>query len=358
MSQEFTCTVEPEIGRDRVRLDQYLSQKLVDVSRTKVQSFIEARCVTVNGNVATSGKTLIKPGDVINCKQMKVAESTDLVPIPMSLDIVFEDDHVLVINKPAGLVVHPGAGVTGATLVHGLLAHVGQLGLSGGGKSISLGEEDEEELPAAQHAEVVRPGIVHRLDKDTSGVMVVAKSDAAHMKLARQFHDKTNFRQYIALLNGVLPDGEWIRESWLYRDPKDRTKFASMDTAKFSQKRDELGFEPSGYRYAKSLFKVERVFDQITLVSVRLFTGRTHQIRIHAKDGQCPVLGDRVYGKGEVSHSKNVSPVALKVLQECPRQMLHAWILGFQHPATDKWMQFEVKPPEDFAHILKNLSQT
>jgi 23S rRNA pseudouridine1911/1915/1917 synthase len=235
----------------------------------------------------------------------------------MDLKILFEDDHIIVIDKPAGLAVHPGAGDTGPTLVQGLLYHVGPSGLG----HPQSGYED----PLAS----LRPGIVHRLDKDTSGVMVCAKSDRAHADLAKQFQDKKTLRrEYGALLDGRLSQDDMVFESWLKRDPVTRVTFASSKSPL------------PGARYAKSHFRVEEVFlGRLSLVKVRLFTGRTHQIRVHAKDLGAPIIGDLVYHRPTVLPAQWPSSVR-QAVTAISRQLLHARLLSFRHPLTQGEMAF------------------
>lgn len=341
-SLEHEIIVAP-LDEGRVRLDLFLSRSLPGLSRSKVQEMIEAGLVKVNDQVV-SAKFQVKAGDVINYGDLPRAQ-TSLQPVPMELDILFEDDEILVLNKPAGIAVHPGAGEHGATLVHGLLHHAKKLGLS-------PSDSDDDNEPSD------RPGIVHRLDKDTTGALVVAKTDAAHAHLSKQFHDKTNFRQYIALLNGAFPEGEWVRDSYLYRDPRERTRFASMDVGHYEHKKEREGGEDlPGFRFARTVFKLETHYGPlISLVSLKLHTGRTHQIRLHAKDLGCPIIGDQVYGKATaaVGHPSYPQEIA-NLLLSIQRQMLHAWILGFHHPKSGQWMQFEARLPEDFAHLVRQL---
>ncbi len=335
-------TVAP-LDEGRVRLDVYLSRVLPDMSRSKVQEMIDAGLVRVNGIIGIT-KQQVKSGDHIEFSERPKALS-HLQPVAMDLEILFEDEHVIVINKPAGIAVHPGAGEKGATLVHGLLHHAKLLG-----NSAVL--DDDEDLS------LQRPGIVHRLDKDTTGVMVVAKTDAAHADLSKQFHDKTNFRQYVALLNGPFPNGEWVRDSYLYRDPKERTRFASMDVGEYEHKKSrEGGRDLSGYRFARTLFKSEIQYRGVlSMVSLKLSTGRTHQIRLHARDLGAPVLGDSVYGVRPVCLGRSLFSQDLEAaILGVKRQMLHAWVLGFSHPASGKWLQFEASLPNDFRQIIEAL---
>ena len=335
-------TVAP-LEEGRVRLDVYLSRVLAGFSRTKIQEMVSSGHVDVNGEVV-SAKHQVKAGDKIRYCNLKRAV-TSLEPVAMSLEILFEDEHLIFINKPAGIAVHPGAGETGPTLVHGLLHHAKKLGAS------PVTDEDDESL-------LERPGIVHRLDKDTTGVMVVAKTDQAHANLSQQFHDKVNFRQYVALLNGPFPQGEWVRDSYLFRDTRERTRFDSMDVSRYEHlKSREGGVDLPGYRFARTLFKREAQYKGlISLVSLKLATGRTHQIRLHARDLGSPVLGDQIYGSKPICLGRGVFPLDLEAtILGIQRQMLHAWVLGLKHPVTGKWLQFEASLPDDFSGIIKDL---
>jgi 23S rRNA pseudouridine1911/1915/1917 synthase len=344
-SDWLEIAVSKSAAESKSRLDAWLAKELVTVSRSKVQEMIESGLVLVNRVRANSGKYIVKYDDVIQYRLLEKAKS-NLEPVTMNLDILYEDDDLLVINKPAGIAVHPGAGDSEATLVHGLLAHAKTLG-----RSSPPNFEDDETAGD-------RPGIVHRLDKDTTGAIVVAKTDFAHAHLAKQFHDKTNFRQYVALLNGELPEGEWVRESWLYRDTKDRTRFASLSMDAYNERRDAEGHDIPGFRYARTLFKREKAFANITLSSIRLYTGRTHQIRVHAKDIHAPVWGDPTYGRlPDWNHKCPFDPSTAKLLLSVDRQLLHAWILGFAHPKTGEWLQFEASLPKDFSNLLEHLEK-
>jgi 23S rRNA pseudouridine1911/1915/1917 synthase len=341
-SESEQITVTP-LDEGRSRLDVYLSRTLPGLSRSKAQEMIESGLVTVNGAVENS-KFQVREGDVISFQRPE-APPSHLDPVEMQLDILFEDDSLLVINKPAGIAVHPGAGEKGATLVHGLLFHCKKLGRG------SSDDEDDGEVNE-------RPGIVHRLDKDTTGVMVVAKSDVAHAHLSKQFHDKTNFRQYVALMNGAFPEGDWVRDSYLHRDPRERTRFASMDVNVYEHKKQREGMDDlPGYRFARTVFKREALYGNVlSLVSLKLFTGRTHQIRLHASDLGCPILGDQTYGKSPVCLGRSIfNPDLEGMIASIERQMLHAWVLGFTHPVSGKWLQFEAPLPSDFAKLLQRL---
>lgn len=335
--------VAPLDAEGRTRLDVWLAKQLEDVSRAKVQEMIDLGHVKVNRVKAQSSKAPVKEGDVVAYALLPRAK-TQLEPQVMPLEILFEDEQIIVVNKPAGIAVHPGAGETGITLVHGLLAHAKHLGRS-------LKSEEDEDSQGLE-----RPGIVHRLDKDTTGVLAVAKTDSAHAHLAKQFHDKTNFRQYVALLQGVMPEGEWIRESWLHRDPRDRTRFTSTDMATYNRLRDQEGRDLPGYRYARTLFKREAEYGPLTLASIRLYTGRTHQIRVHARDMDAPIWGDQSYGRApQWGGGSPFSEQLTTMLEAVKRQLLHAWILGFEHPVSGKWLQFDAPLPADFSQIVDGL---
>jgi 23S rRNA pseudouridine1911/1915/1917 synthase len=341
MSDLIHQMIVAPLEEGRVRLDVYLSRELSGISRSKVQLMIDQGLVKVNGQTVTT-KYQVKEGDQISYGEL-VPETSSLEPVPMRLEILFEDDQVLVLSKPAGLAVHPGAGESGATLVHGLLHHSKMLGRG-------VSEDDGED-----QLELLRPGIVHRLDKDTTGVIVVAKTDGAHAHLSKQFHDKTNFRQYVALLNGAFPDGDWVRDSYLYRDPRDRTRFASMDVGQYEHKKEREGdVDLKGYRFARTVFKRESQYRGVlSLVSLKLYTGRTHQIRIHARDLGCSVVGDQAYGRPLSFLGRGIfDPKVEDRLKSIHRQMLHAWILGFHHPTSNQWMQFEAPLPPDFAELV------
>lgn len=321
---------EEDSGR---RLDVFLAQTLPDVSRSQVKKWLDAGLVRRADKVARASE-LLQEGDVITLPETVVLPvATKLTPASIPLIIYFEDAHLIVLEKPKGLVVHPGAGTTEPTLVEGVLYHLG-----------------ERHARDAHDSAALRPGIVHRLDKDTSGVMVVAKTEKAHRILAQQFQDKTNLREYLALLNGAMREPEVIYESYLYRDPNNRLRYASLP------KGDEPPPDSDQYRYAKSLFIRQTVYnDRLTLARVRLFTGRTHQIRIHARELKMPVVGDPMYGQS-FQLPQSFSSAARQRLALVHTQMLHARILGFIHPETEEKLAFESPLPVDFREVLATLN--
>ena len=285
------------------RIDKFLAQKL-DKSRSLVQKLIKDELVLVNGEVVKTNYS-VADGDEIDVKQLDVVDNTNIIPQPMDLDIVYEDDDLLVINKPSGLVVHPAPGHYQDTLVNGLLAYSNKL-------SDINGE--------------FRPGIVHRIDKDTSGLLVVCKNNESHEELANQLSDKTLFRQYLAIVHGEIEEDEGEIIAPIGRDPRDRVKMAVV--AKNSKD-------------AQTNFKVLERYDHYTLVSCNLLTGRTHQIRVHFDFINYPLVGDPLYG--------------IKPTIDTKGQALHAYKLGFIHPRSGEYMEFEAKPPQEFVDTLNQI---
>lgn len=287
------------------RLDAFLSRQVEGLTRSAAQRLLEDGCVTLRGKPGKKNDK-VQPGDEV-CLTIPEPEPVDIAPREMPLDIVYEDEDVLVINKPKGLVVHPAPGHTEDTLVNGLLYAKGDT-LSGiNGK--------------------LRPGIVHRIDKDTSGLLMVAKNDLAHQSLAAQLKNKTNTREYLALVHGNIKEAEGTIDAPLGRSPKDRKKQAVVADG----------------RPAITHFKVLDRFGDYTLVACRLETGRTHQIRVHMKYIGHPLAGDPLYGP------KKTLPGA--------GQYLHAAKLGFKHPVTGEELLFEAPLPPYFAEMLKKLDK-
>ncbi|PYJ73683.1 MAG: RluA family pseudouridine synthase [Verrucomicrobia bacterium] len=284
-----------------VRLDRFLADNLPEYSRSRVQQLIRTGFVTLNG-AATRARYLVRTGDKIELTEPPLAK-LDNQPERIPLEILFEDKDMIVINKPAGLVVHPGAGHRQHTLVNALLGHCTTLSGIGGKE---------------------RPGIVHRLDKETSGCLVVAKNDEAHRELSRQFAERTIEKIYLALVGGKLRKEAGTIEEKIGRHPVHRQR---------------MSVTSSRGRPAKTEYRVIRSRDQASLVECRLHSGRTHQIRVHLHHLGHPVLGDKVY--------------AARSAKNFPRQMLHAWKLGLRHPKTGEWKNFEAPLPHDFATTIK-----
>lgn len=312
--------LEIEPADEGGRLDRVVADAAPDLSRSRVQRLIEQGEVRVNGEAARAS-TRLHTGDVVTIR-VPPPEKTTVRPEALPLDILFEDDHLLVLDKPPGMTVHPAGKVRSGTLVNALLGHCSNLsGING----------------------VLRPGIVHRLDKDTSGVMVVAKDDAAHRGLAAQFEQRSVERSYRALLWGAPDPAEGRIEGAIGRHPKDRKRMAVL---------------VEGGRQAATRYCVERVYPFLAEVVFRLETGRTHQIRVHAAHIGHPVFGDPTYG-GRRKRLKGISPSlrseAVRLLKRAERQMLHAERLGFVHPLTGERHRFLRRPPDDMAAVMRSL---
>lgn len=328
--QWTTFNADVELEDVGGRIDQWLASKLSDVSRSRIKKLIVDGHVTVNGQQVVKVSYCLKAADLIELS-LQAVEPQALKPIDLNLDIIFEDNDLIVVHKRAGLVVHPGAGTKEPTLIEGILFHTA---VNGGEQSI-------------------RPGIVHRLDKDTSGVMVIAKNELAHRKLAEQFAAKSNDREYVALLDGCIRSDQVEVESYLHRDPEHRLRFASMPVDEYTRR---FGTEPrSSHKWAKTSFTRKADFGgRLTLCFVKLFTGRTHQIRVHAKSLEAAVLGDQLYNKSTTLPSSFNSEI-VNFVKKIDRQMLHARLLGFTHPTTQQWVSFEAPLPEDFKALLSLL---
>ncbi len=299
------------------RLDQYLTQVLpLDRSRSYLQGLIKKEKVSLNGKIVRRPSLKLKLNDRVELS-VPPPETLQVIAQEIPLDICYEDAHLLVINKPAGMVVHPAAGHPDGTLVNALLHHCQDLSGIGG---------------------VLRPGIVHRLDRDTSGLLVVAKDDASHRGLATLFKEKPKDkldRRYLAIVRGNLKEERGTIESFYGRHPTQRLRFTSR---------------LSSGKKAITHFQVKERFEVATLVELRLETGRTHQIRVHLAEGHHPIIGDTLYG-GKIPTK---FPNFLKVFS---RQALHAFRLHFEHPLTHEMIRCEQELPTDMAELLEQLRQ-
>ena len=295
-----TYTIEEQQAGERI--DKALSSLQAEWSRTQIGNWIDDNRILVNG-ASVKAKYKVKTGDVIDI-DVPEAEPLELLAEDLPLDIVYEDADVLVVNKPKGMVVHPAPGHATGTLVNGLMHHCTDLsGING----------------------VMRPGIVHRIDKDTSGLLMVAKNDMAHESLVNQLVAKTVTRKYTALVHGHIAHDKGTIDAPIGRDTKDRQKQAVVD----------------GGKHAVTHFQVTERFGDYTLVECRLETGRTHQIRVHMNYIGFPLVGDPKYGP--------------KKTIDFGGQVLHAGILGFNHPRTDEYLEFSAPLPEDFEQLLESL---
>ncbi|MBI4736369.1 MAG: RluA family pseudouridine synthase [candidate division NC10 bacterium] len=288
------------------RLDVFLAGAS-GLSRARIQRLIADGHVLVGGR-PQKPRHRVNAGETVRLR-IPPATPLDLVPEAIPLDVLHEDDDLIVLNKPAGMVVHPGAGRTSGTLVHALLAHC-------------------KTLPGIGGAE--RPGIVHRLDRDTSGVLVVAKTEAAHQSLSRQFKARDVEKRYLAVVHGEVRQDAGRIEAAIGRREHDRKR---------------MGVRERGGRQARTAYRVIRRLPGMTVLALDLETGRTHQIRVHLSHIGHPVVGDQVYG-GRRERSRSAVPGP-----RAPRQMLHAWRLGFHHPRTGTWLEFTAPVPDDFLRL-------
>ncbi|RGW12845.1 RluA family pseudouridine synthase [Enterococcus asini] len=294
--------IDLQLGEQSGRIDKVLSQELVDYSRSQIQQWLKDERVMVNGTTVKANYK-VKAGDQVT---IAVPEPTilELTPENIPLEIVYEDEDVAVVNKPQGMVVHPSAGHPNGTLVNALLFHMQNL------SSIN---------------DVIRPGIVHRIDKDTSGLLMIAKNDFAHESLAKQLKEKTSLRKYVALVHGVIPHEKGVIDAPIGRSKTDRKMQAVIEEGK----------------PAVTHFQVLERFADFTLVELQLETGRTHQIRVHMKYIGYPLAGDPVYGPKKTLPGEG--------------QFLHAQVLGFEHPRTGEFLTFTAPLPEVFQKTLEKL---
>lgn len=293
------------------RLDAFLASHIDDWSRSRLQRLIDDQDVLVNGRAAKPSYKLHEHDEIE--VELTSLPSQAFVPEDIPIEVVYEDDDVIVVNKPAGLVVHPAAGNNSGTLANALAFHFQTLSTAGG---------------------TARPGIVHRLDKDTSGLMVVAKNESAHEKLADQFRAREVHKSYLALVHGQLANEHGEIDQPIARDPRHRTRMAVL----------------RGGRQAVTFYRVRQRFDRFTMLDVELKTGRTHQIRVHLMWLKHPVAGDEVYGGGR---DKTVTdPRVRGRLAKLGRQFLHAEKLEFRHPVTDEQMKFTAALPAELADLL------
>ena len=291
------------IADESIRIDKFIASKLEGVTRSHIQKLIDDGCITVDGKSVKSNHKL-KIGQSIDVA-LPEAKQLDVVAEDIALDIVYEDEHMLVVNKPQNMVVHPAAGNYEGTLVNALMHHCGDSlsGING----------------------VIRPGIVHRIDKDTSGLLLVAKDDATHIGLSEQIKEHSLTRKYIAIVHGNFKNDEGTVDAPIGRHPTDRKRMCITE---------------KNSKNAVTHYRGLQRFMEYTLVECKLETGRTHQIRVHMASLGHPVMGDKTYGVKKEKY--NLSG-----------QLLHAKIVGFIHPITKEYMEFETDIPERFMKFLK-----
>ena len=319
--KEKRYRIEVPAGKKKERLDVFLASQIENATRSRIQKLIEADLVTVNGKKVKASYTVL-PNDIIEASHPITPRPEEAEPEEIPLDIVYEDEFLLVVNKPAGMVAHPAYANYTGTLVNALLHHT---------KSLSGLNEPG------------RPGIVHRIDKNTSGLLVVAKDDFTHAKLAEQFSKHSAEREYRAICWGIIKDSKGEISTNIARSKSDRKKFAiSQDEGKA----------------ATTLYEVIEQFEFTTYLKLNLKTGRTHQIRVHLSGINHPVFGDETYGGRKILYGSQLPKMKSRVenlLEIMPRQALHAKTLGFVHPHKKEFMRFDSELPEDMKELLQKL---
>ena len=309
-------------GQQVMRIDKYLVNRMVNTSRSKIQAAAEAGNILVNEQAVKSNYK-IKPEEVISIVLPHPPRDTEILPEDIPLDVVFEDEHILVINKNAGLVVHPGVGNYTGTLINALYYYF-------------------RDLPMFQTGNM-RPGLVHRLDKNTSGILLIAKTELSLNRLAKQFYDRTTSRKYLALVWGSLDEEEGRIEGHIGRDLRDRKKMTVFS-------------DGSQGKPAVTHYKLLERLGYLSLVECQLETGRTHQIRVHFKHIRHPLFNDETYGGDQILKGTTFTKYK-QFVQNCfqvlPRHALHAKSLGFKHPDSGEKMFFDSELPEDMTQVIE-----
>lgn len=308
-------------GQSQVRVDKYLFERLVNSSRNRIQKAADAGLIMANGKPVKSSYK-VKPCDVLTVMMDRPRYDNDIIPEDIPLDIVYEDNDLMVVNKPAGLVVHPGCGNYHGTLVNAIAWHL---------KDNPKYDPNDPQV-----------GLVHRIDKDTSGLLVVAKTPDAKTHLGLQFYNKTTKRKYNALVWGVVENNEGTIEGNIGRNPKDRMQMAVLSN-------------PAQGKHAVTHYRVLERLGYVTLVECVLETGRTHQIRVHMKHIGHTLFNDERYGGNEIlkgTHFSKYKQFVNNCFETCPRQALHAMTLGFVHPRTGEEMFFTSPLPEDMTNLI------
>jgi 23S rRNA pseudouridine1911/1915/1917 synthase len=309
-------------GQGFLRIDKFLSDRIENSSRTKIQQAAEAGCILVN-EVAVKSNYKVKPLDVISVVMPHPPRELEIIPQDIPINVVYEDDHLVVVNKDAGMVVHPGYGNYTGTLVNALTYRF-------------------KDLPGFQSGEQ-RPGLVHRIDKNTSGILLVAKTELALNKLAKHFFDRVTDRKYVALVWGDMPEDEGVIEGNIGRSLRDRTKMYVFP-------------DGSEGKHAVTRYRVIERLGYVNLVECKLETGRTHQIRVHFQYIRHPLFNDPEYGGDDIIKGTTFTKYK-QFVQNCfkilPRQALHAKSLGFTHPVTGEWMSFDSELPQDMQDVIQ-----
>ena len=309
-------------GQSQVRVDKYLFERLVNSSRNRIQKAADAGLIMANGKPVKSSYK-VKPCDVLTVMMDRPRYDNDIIPEDIPLDIVYEDNDLMVVNKPAGLVVHPGCGNYHGTLVNAIAWHL---------KDNPKYDPNDPQV-----------GLVHRIDKDTSGLLVVAKTPDAKTHLGLQFYNKTTKRKYNALVWGVVENNEGTIEGNIGRNPKDRMQMAVLS-------------DPAQGKHAVTHYRVLERLGYVTLVECVLETGRTHQIRVHMKHIGHTLFNDERYGGNEIlkgTHFSKYKQFVNNCFDTCPRQASHAMTLGFVHPVTGEEMYFTSELPDDMTRLIE-----
>lgn len=313
---------EADAGQQLLRVDKFLVERMEKTSRNRIQQAADAGCIIVNGKAVKSSYK-VKPGDTVSIVMDRPRYDFEIIAEDIPLDIVYEDDHLLVVNKPPGLVVHPGHGNYSGTLVNALAYHF----------------KDNPDYDVTDP----RLGLVHRIDKDTSGLLVVAKTPEAKTDLGKQFFDKTTRREYVALVWGDFKEDSGTITGNIGRNPRNKLQMTVLS-------------DPEAGKHAVTHFKVLERFGYVTIVKCVLETGRTHQIRVHMLYTGHPLFNDERYGGDKIlrgNTSSSYKKFIENCFEACPRQALHARTLGFRHPATGKEMDFEAPIPDDMNRLFE-----
>ncbi|MDR0940712.1 MAG: RluA family pseudouridine synthase [Bacteroidales bacterium] len=313
---------EVDKGQTLLRVDKFLGDKIEGYSRNKIQTAADNGQLFANGTAIKSNYK-VKPGDIITIELDSPKQELKIIAQDIPLNIVYEDEHLMVVNKPAGMVVHPGVGNYSGTLVNAIAWYWRD--------SMQFDDDDP------------RLGLVHRIDKDTSGLLVIAKSERARVALADQFFHKTSERTYIAVVWGRLKEAEGEISGYMGRSPKDRTIRAMVS-------------EDDGGKWSLTHYKVLEELSYVSVVECKLETGRTHQIRVHFKSIGHPLFNDETYGGNQILRGTTFNRYKQFVatcFDTCPRQALHAKTLGFKHPVSGEFMQFDSKIPTDMQELMQ-----
>lgn len=341
-------------GQNPIRVDKFLVDRINGTSRNRIQNAADGGFILVNGKPEKCSYK-VRPGDVVQVMMDRPRHSTEILPEDIPLDIIYEDDDLLVVNKPAGMVVHPGHGNYTGTLVNALAHHFLQQGIT---PDFTAGDDADEDAETSE-ASASRPegegpdyqrrmGLVHRIDKETSGLLVIAKNEDAGTSLSRQFFHKTTRRLYTALVWGHIDDNEGTIVGNIGRNKRDRTL---------------MEFYPEGSEEGKPAVTHYRVLERlgyVSLVECRLETGRTHQIRVHMKHAGHILFNDKQYGGDQILKGTTFARYTQFVrncFATCPRQALHARTLGFRHPRTGEEMDFEAPLPADMTALVERWRQ-